>query len=1134
MIKVRNFSLKNTNLNQKIKIVKVLILFLTVGINSLLAVNSYSQNTKISVNRANTTVGNVIDAIEKQSEYIFFFQDSKVDMDRVVTIDSKDETIDIVLNKLFRDSNNSFTINGRQIYVSESSNYQKQENISDAKIKITGRVVEESGESLIGVTIKVKWTNVTTITDIDGNFEVNVPYANATLELTYIGYEKQDYNLEGKTSVRIIMHENSNTLGEVVVVGHGTQKRESVIGAISSIAPGKLQTNQTRALSNALAGQIAGIIGVQRSGEPGYDSSDFWIRGISTFNTTGSQPLVIVDGVERSMDNISPEEIESFSVLKDAAATAVYGVKGANGAIVIKTKRGIVGAPRVTVKADYGVSSPVKMVEYVDGAKHMEVLNAARTLSGSTADLFSAERIERTRTHYDLDLYPDQPWLKTVTTDHATNNRISMDINGGTERLRYRFMLGTFSENGIIATDKNSSVDTQLKLNRYNVRSNIDMDLTSSTLFSFSVGGHIINRNAPGTKVPDILSWAMETPPIVYPAVYSTGQYAKNVNRANPWVQATQSGYIKNYQNSIQTLASLEQDMGKLWSPLIGLKTKVAFSFDAYNWHEIKRTREPDMYIANGRTDEGELELSLVSKGQEFLNFNKEAGGNRSMYLEVPISYERSFNNLHHINALLLYSQKDYVNADANEAIMAFPFRTQGFAGRFAYDLDHRYFTEFNFGYNGSENFKKGYRFGFFPSFAIGWMVSNESFMKEVSFMHKLKLRGSWGKVGNDQIGGRRFAYVTTINSSDQTGYSWGWNNDLKYNGVREDHFGAYNLTWEESAKTNVGLELGFFNSLNLQVDIFYEKRSNIFMQRKTIPELGGYNQTPYANYGKVDNKGLDLSLDYTRNLSEDLSLSAMATLTYAKNKIVEYDEALGIVGTNRAKTGWGVKQNFGLIADGLYTEDDFINPEKGILKNHLPKSGFGIVKPGDIKYVDIDGDNEITPNDVCAIGRPSVPEIVYGFGLSLRYKRMDFGAMFQGITNVDFIISGNEMIPGSGDGSLGNILTNVDDRWTLDNPSQDVFYPRLSRNRNENNNQLSTWWLKDGSFLRLKHVELGYTIVSQRKGKLPFQNARVFARGSNLLTFSPFKLWDPELLGTGYKSYPSSKIISVGFDITF
>ncbi len=1104
---------------------RLFLILLVMG----MSVSVYALGQRLTIHKQNVTLNTIINEIKRQSGVNILYDADAVLNTPKITVSANNATIGEILNMCFAGLPLEYKLREGYVVISKSRRPAIQGMDAVQQREITGKVIDDQGIPLPGVTVAVRETNIRTSTDAQGRYTIQIPRDGRILIFTAIGFQTREVAIASDNVVDVMLAATVSDLDEVVVVGFGTQKRESVIGAITTISPGKLQTNQTRGLSNALVGQIAGIVGIQRSGEPGYDASDFWIRGINTFGAGGTTPLVIIDGVQRSLDNISPEEIESFSVLKDATATAVYGVRGANGAVVIKTKRGSLGKPRVTVKSDYGLSAPVKLPSYVDGAKHLEILNAARALSGGT-DFFTQEYIDRTRSGYDPDLYPNVNWLETVTEDYAANNRVSADVNGGTERLRYRFIMGSFSETGIISTDPNNRDDTQLKLQRYNVRSNIDMDLTSSTLFSFSIGGHLLNRNAPGTDAPTILDWSMQTPPIVHPAVYSTGEFAQNVNRANPWVQATQTGYKKTYQSSIQSLASIEQNIGALWKPLEGLRARVSFSFDAYNWHDIVRTRQPDKYIANGRDAEGNLQLTLVEKGQEFLNFNKGAGGNRSMYLEIPITYERTLGDIHRISALLLYNQRDYVNADVNTAIMAFPYRNQGVAGRFAYDYDSRYFGEFNFGYNGSENFRKGYRFGFFPSFALGWMASNEEFLRDAGYLDKLKLRGSWGLVGNDQIGGRRFSYITTINSTD-TRYYWGWTKQLGYPAVREGDFGIPDLTWETAAKTNLGIELGLFRSFSLQFDVFREKRSNIFMQRKTIPELAGYNNTPYANFGKVDNRGFDASLEYNKSFGKDLALSVLGNITKARNKIVEYDEPLGLIGTNRSQTNWSIHQNYGLIADGLYEENDFVNPAKGILKPEIPRSGFGAVYPGDIKYVDVDGDHIITANDIGPIGRPAIPEIVYGFGFSFRYKKLDIGALFQGMASVDFVISGNEMIPGSGDGSIGNILSNVDDRWTPENPSQDVFYPRLSRTRSENNSQSSTWWLKDGSFVRLKHAEIGYTLIQQKSAV--FKNARLFLRGTNLLTFSPFTLWDPELGGTGYRSYPSSRIMTFGFDIS-
>lgn len=1005
-------------------------------------------------------------------------------------------------------------------------------------VKVSGKIVDEAGVPIIGIAVISSDGSNGTITNDAGLFYITVPEGDV-LTVTGIGYQDEKVALDGRTELLIRM-KTDTVLEEAVLVGFGTQKKESVIGAIASIAPETLATNQTANLSNALAGQIAGVIGVQRSGEPGYDASDFWIRGINTFGAS-SNPLVIVDGVERSLDQLSPEEIESFSVLKDASATAIYGVRGANGAIVVKTKRGSVGKAKVNIKADYGVTTPLQIADFVDGAKHMEVVNAAAALSGMSAP-YSQTQIDKTRSGEDPDLYPSTDWLDLVTNDFATNSHISADVSGGTELLRYRFILGVYNESGIIATDPTAAFDSELKLTKYNVRSNIDLNLTKSTLFTFSLGGYMQDRHAPGSNVSSILQYALEIPPIVHPAVYSNGRFPIQSNRANPYVMATQTGYKDNYKSQLQSVATLDQDFGMLWEPLQGLHAKVTFSFDVFQDYWSERTRRPTYYYATGRDENGDLIMEIVSTGDEFLGFSKSFGGSRSTYFEAPVSYNRTFGK-HSVDALLLWNMRSYVDQNASSAIYSFPYRHAGLAGRVAYDYDSRYFAEFNFGYNGSENFAKKYRYGFFPSGAVGWMVSNEPWMEDYKhIVNQLRVRGSMGIAGNDQIsGGRRFGYLTTINGN-AGGHSFGDNNSVSYPGVAEDQFGVPDLTWETATKSNIGFDLGLFDAFSLTVDYFTELRKDIFMQRKIFPETSGFQNAPYANYGKVFNRGVDASMTFNKAFSRDTYLSVMANFTYAHNTILEYDEAAGIVGTTRARTGNSINQNYGLQSLGLYTDDDFLDPVSGTLKPGLPLPSWGKVRPGDIKYADLTNDGKINDEDVTAIGGSSVPEIVYGFGFSFRHKGFDISALFQGVALTDFVVGGDYddarnqyYIPGAGSGAVANILANADDRWTPENPSQDVFWPRLSLGVNENNSQSSSWWLKDGSFMRLKNFEMGYTFLRKGTGKeRPVNNLRLFFRGTNLFTISDFKLWDPELSGYGFAAYPISRVVSLGLDISF
>ena len=575
---------------------------------------------------------------------------------------------------------------------------------------------------------------------------------------------------------------------------------------------------------------------------------------------------------------------------------------------------------------------------------------------------------------------------------------------------------------------------------------------------------------------------------------------------------------------------SVEQDL-KFITP--GLKFKGLFSFDRYSKSWVKRHRTPTYYNpATGRDEEGNLLLSVGTDGQEFLDTeNKGEWGNKATYLEGNITYDRTFDGKHAVNAMFLYNQRDY--QDGNVV----PFRRMGIAGRASYTYDNRYIAEFNFGYNGSENFTKGNRFGFFPSVAVGYMLSEEKFMEKYKdTFSKIKFRASWGLTGNDQLDGRRFAFLPTIDTDGS--YKWGVNNDYNRASRFEGEFGVMNLTWETVEKLNVGTEIGLWNALDLQVDWFKEQRRDIFMQRNNIPSAAGFRKTPWANYGKVDNIGVDLSLTYNQQITKDLHIGFRGTFTYAHNTIVEMDEALGVMGTNRQRTGHSVNELFGLVADGLFTEDDFVTNDKGdlVLKEGIPSHTFNSVRPGDIKYVDIDGDGSITNKDEVAMGGTVNPEIVYGFGATARYKQVDFNVFFQGNGKTHRFIGGvaSNFLPGSSQGAMGNVLTNYNDRWTPENPSEDVFYPRLSYGANTNNSQNSTWWLRNMSMLRMKDIEVGYTLPKRWMSRIGLENIRLYAKGSNLLTFSAFDLWDPELDTQNGAKYPIMKSVLFGIDVNF
>lgn len=1088
------------------------------------------QNNKVSIHLDKKSIASGLKEIEDNSNYIFIYnEDVRASLSLPVNISIKNKDIVQTLDNLLKDTDVSYRISDRQITLYKTN----KDILEQDKIIITGNVTDITGEPLIGANILIKGTTQGAITDINGNYSIALTDKHAVLVFSYIGYIQKEEPIQGRKVINVILIEDQGQLEEVVVVGYGTQKKASVVGSISTIEPAKLNVGTTRSLSNNLAGNLGGVIATQRSGEPGYDNSEFWIRGISTFGANKS-PLVLVDGIERSLDNIDVQEIESMSILKDASASAVYGVRGANGVVLITTKRGKAGKTSVNVRVEHAITQPVKLPDFLGAAEYMTLLNQIAK-QDNVPELFEQSRIDNTIQKVDPDLYPDVDWVDAITKDQADNTRVTLDISGGNEKLRYSFIGAYYNENGILERDKNQEWDSSLRLNRFNMRSNVDMNLTNTTLVRFNIGGYLQKRVTPPQNITDRFGDAFNTPPFVHPTIYSSGEIPRVPERVNPWADITQTGYERRTRSKLESLFSVDQDLKMI---LPGLKVRAVFSFDFFTENGVKRHKSPDYYnVAKGRDPEtGELDLTISSYGQAFLGHEKlQEWGDNSTYLEGNITYNNTFNEKHTVDALLLYSQRDY---DKGETL---PYRNQGFAGRLSYTFAGRYIIEANFGYNGSENFAKGKRFGFFPSIAGGWIMSEESFMKPyINTFNKIKLRASYGLVGNDQFpNSRRFAYLTTIHDGGgDGGYKWGYLADYSRSGRWEGEMGVPNLTWETVAKTNVGIELGLWSMLDLQFDVFKERRTNIFMQRKNFPASSGFASFPWANFGKVNNQGFEVIMDVNKRIDKDWFISARGTLTYAKNKIIEQDEPLGIKGTHRSTTNYPVDQITGLLDDGLFTEDDFIDVEKGILKDDIPLHQFtDKVRPGDIKYIDVDGDNVITEKDRVPIGGTVNPELVYGFGLNLNYKSIDFGIFFQGNGKTYRMLGGaTGFLPGSNQGATGNIYSNAYDSWTVENPSQDVFYPRLQLGANANNTQPSTWWLKDMSLLRLKNLELGYSLNQKWTQNAGIQFARIYLRGTNLLTFSKFKLWDPELDtkdATGLK-YPLMKSYSIGLEVTF
>ena len=679
-----------------------MIPFSSFGTNSI---SWNSEEDLFSVQYENVTVKDILDYIEKHSKYIFIYSANvQKNLNNKVSISVSNKKIDAVLKELFSETGLNYKMSGRQITISVPEAPKVQQTIQQKGIKVTGNVSDEKGEPLIGVTIILKNdSTVHALTDMNGNYSIIVPERKSVLSFRYIGFIPKEEVVNNRKVVNVQMVEDVGQLDEVVVVAYGAQKKESVVGSITTIEPAKLKVSTTRSISNNLAGTVAGVLAVQRSGEPGYDNSSFWIRGISTFQDAGQNPLVLIDGIERDLNNIDPEEIESFSVLKDAAASAVYGVRGANGVILINTKRGQVGKPRVTVKAEFAATQPVKLPEYLGAADYMQVLDDILMDTGQQPKY--TDRIAKTRAGYDPDLYPDVNWMDAIANDYASNQRVTVDISGGTETLRYSFVAAAYNERGILKRDKSYDWDPTIKLQRYNVRSNVDLKLSPTTQLRFNIGGYLQDRNSTTKDISQIFQKAFVAVPHAFPAQYSSGQIP-TTEEPNVWAWATQSGYKRRSDSKIETLFSVEQDLKFL---LPGLKVKGTFSFDRFSSGTVSRGKTPDYYVpATGRDDEGNLIIASKSNGTNFLDYSKSGDyGNKSVYMEATLSYDRTFAEKHSVAAMLLFNRRNYDDGSK------LPYRNQGLAGRASYTYSGKYVGEFNFGYNGSENFAKGKRYGF-------------------------------------------------------------------------------------------------------------------------------------------------------------------------------------------------------------------------------------------------------------------------------------------------------------------------------------------------------------------------------------------------------------------------------------
>ena len=1079
----------------------------------------------------------VLEEVERQTGYSILFENEDVDVSSPVTATFKDATLRTVLDTVL-DKSLRYTVKGggKLVTISRRSPVSAPA-APNGEMTVSGTVISSAdNQPIVGANIYVEGTNVGTTTDAGGNYKLTVPASAKTVTVSFLGYDTKKISVRDIHLFKLItLADASNKLEDVVVVGFGVQKKESLVGAVQSVKPSDLQTSSSN-LSTSFSGKIAGVIAVQKSGEPGADGASFWIRGISTFGS-GQSPLLILDGVEitnQMLNNIPPETIESFSVLKDATATALYGSRGANGVMIITTKNGR-DSEKMTInlRAEFGASAPTRVPKVADGITYMETFNEARTTRGEKP-YYSNEKIMGTKLGLDPYVYPNVDWYDMLFKDCTFNQNFNFNMTGGAKKIDYFLNASVYNENGIMRKPEASKFDTNINAQKYLFQANVSADATKTTRVSLKMNTQLHYRHAPIQSVSDLFAYAMTGMPCEFPATlpgeesdtfvrFGTNNAWNSGFFTNPYAQLCR-GYGDQFRGHFTSALTVNQNLDFITK---GLSATGMATFYNRVYSAVYRSFTPFMYqLTDYDVDEAgnySYTSNSTNTGTTYLGTTRGKDGYRELAFQAKIDYTRTFGK-HDVGATIVYLQKERnMNISDEQEYAELPYRQQGLAGRVTYGFDKRYLFEANFGYNGSENFAAGKRFGFFPSVAVGWVVSNEPFWKGIKEQVSLfKLRASYGLVGNDVISSDysdRFPYLTTVDMRQGYDVYIGNNFERKYGPILSV-YGNPNATWEESRKLDIGVEIGLFDSLNIIFDWFKEKRSGIFMQRTSLPSTFGMSGiTPWANIGKVDNSGVDISVDYNKAFSKDLILSLRGTFTYAHNEIVEMDEPK-YKWAYQYKAGHPINSIQCLIADGLFRDEEDIasSPSQDIYATTYP------IRPGDVKYRDLNDDKIIDDNDMCWTGNPTVPEIIYGFGFSLKYKGFDCSAFFQGQGKVSIIMYNYHPFATAATPGSGLMQWIADEHWSEDDPNPKALYPRLSPLWNNNNTKASTLYVRNGKMLRLKTAEIGYT----------YKKMRVYVSGTNLLTFAPFKYWDPEKGSGNGLGYPLQRTYNLGFQFNF
>lgn len=1108
------------------------------------------QTQKLSLTFNNAKMSAALKKIGTAAKVKILFNSEDV-QDYIVSAKIKDkdvtETLDIIIgSKPF-----SYKINDGFVTVYKNRKVESPPKTSATKqtaqqrvqkdITLSGTIISSSDdEPLIGVSVYVPNTSYGTITDANGRYTLVVPENTKTVSFKYIGYLDKKIDVAKKFLFQLVtMIEEVHQLNEAIVVGFGVQKKESVVGAVQSVKPEDLHITSSN-LTSSFAGNIAGLITRQTSGEPGQDGTDFYIRGVSTFGASNAA-LIVLDGVEVTsymLAQIAPETIESFSVLKDATATALYGSRGANGVIIVTTKSGHESEKmRVKCRVETSVSMPTRIPDSTDGVTYMNAYNEAVKNTDMENNMpyvpyYSDEKIEGTRKHLNRYIFPDNDWYNMMFKNAAFNETFNFNMSGGSKYINYYLNAAAINEDGIIKQPKESKYDVTLSNKKFVFQSNINAAITKTTRVGLKMNTQLMYNHRPIEDISNLFYYTMQVTPTWFPAVlpaeagdayvrygnntsWTTGSYD-----VNPYASLSR-GYEDRHMSYFISTLDAEQKLDFL---IKGLTASGQASFYNYTYVYYDRSFTPFFYkVSDYSVDNNgnyvlNEELLNPNKATTYLSYNTSGDGRHVWSLQGKLNYENTFDK-HDITAMMVYHMREtQSNRPTSTEESVLPQREQGFAGRLTYNFDKRYFFEYDFGYTGSENFTKGHRWGFFPSYAVGYMISNETFFEPLKkIITSMKLRASFGIAGNDYLS-NRFPYLTDVVMNSATNFYLYGNGFSQKGAPYISNYGNPEATWEKAKKWNLGIDIKLLDALSVSVDFFKEKRTGIFMRRTALPSTFGLNgRAPYANIGAVNKHGVDISANWNKVVNKDLIYSIRGTFTYASDKIMERDEQH--IYPYAYQKGHPVSSYQGLVADGLFSSKEEIA--------RSPIQGFSAYTVGDIKYRDLNGDGVIDANDVTTIGKPYIPQIIYGFGGSLKYHQFDFNFLFQGAARVSIGMS--DFYPFSDGKTYGYTIAKyiVKDHYSETNPNPHASFPRLTASLNGNNypsDYTSTYFVKNADYIRLKSLEIGYT----------FNSFRFSVAGYNLFCLTPFKYWDPEMGPGNGLSYPLQRTFKLGVQYEF